>query len=836
MNPTTLLAGGAAFTLTVTGTNFISSSVVQWNGSARTTTLASSTSLQAAITAADIATAGTATVTVMNPAPGGGTSTGLSFTIANFIATQVNQAAQDIVFDAVNNVIYLSVPGTAAANGNTISVLNPTTAAITSSVPAGSNPDVLAISDNSQYLYAGIDGSSSVQRFTLPAVTKDISYPLGSNSSFGPYIALDLQVAPGAPQTTVVSLGNPSVSPIAQGGITIFDNATARPTTVPGFSGPNGGLFGSIQWGSAATVLYAANNEDSGFDFYSLAVNSSGVTLSQDFKGVFDSFSNRIHFDAGTNLIYADEGHVINPSTGLPAGNFNAAGRVATDSTLNTAFIVGPFSSGNLTIASFDMTHFTPIGSITIPNIAGGPVRMIRWGQNGLAFNTASIGTAGQVYLVKTNLVSMAPAFTVTPPPTPVLPPTPAANAPTISQLNPSSGVAGGASFTMTVNGTNFVSSSIVHWNGSARTTTFVSSTQLQAAITTADIASPGAASVTVSNPAGNGGLSAPSSFFVGASGGSSSAGTDFAVSVTNQATNDITYDPKNQVFYLSVPNTVPNGNMISVFDPVSLKIVGNQFAGSNPTTLAISDDSQFLYAGIDGSSSVQRFTLPSLGIDVNYSLGTAGFFGPQFALDLAVAPGAPHTTAVALGVFGAFPNGQGGIKVFDDTTARATGLNPADANNLCWGADATALFSTGELSTDLFVLSVGASGVSLNHDYAAAIGDARMHFDPGTKLVYSDSGHVVDPATGSAVGSFNTAGLMVPDSTLNTAFFIVPPFNSSSLTIDSFNLTTLSLVSSITIPNVTGTPQRLVRWGQNGLAFNTSGGQIVLIGGNFVH
>jgi len=110
------------------------------------------------------------------------------------------------------------------------------------------------------------------------------------------------------------------------------------------------------------------------------------------------------------------------------------------------------------------------------------------------------------------------------------------------------------------------------------------------------------------------------------------------------------------------------------------------------------------------------------------------------------------------------------------------------------------------------------------------------MHFDPGTKLVYSDSGHVVDPATGSAVGSFNTSGLMVPDSTLNMAFFIVPPFNSSSLTIDSFNLTTFSLVSSITIPNVTGTPQRLVRWGQNGLAFNTSGGQIVLIGGNFVH
>lgn len=83
LNANSATAGGTAFTLTVTGTNFLSSSVVQWNGSARPTTFASSTSLQAAITAADIAAGGTAMVTVFNPAPGGGTSSGLAFTINN---------------------------------------------------------------------------------------------------------------------------------------------------------------------------------------------------------------------------------------------------------------------------------------------------------------------------------------------------------------------------------------------------------------------------------------------------------------------------------------------------------------------------------------------------------------------------------------------------------------------------------------------------------------------------------------------------------------------------------------------------------------------------------
>jgi len=81
LSPASVTAGAAGFSLTVNGTGFISGSVVNWNGSARTTTYGSSTHLTAAITAADIATAGTAQVTVFNPAPGGGTSGAAAFTI-----------------------------------------------------------------------------------------------------------------------------------------------------------------------------------------------------------------------------------------------------------------------------------------------------------------------------------------------------------------------------------------------------------------------------------------------------------------------------------------------------------------------------------------------------------------------------------------------------------------------------------------------------------------------------------------------------------------------------------------------------------------------------------
>ena len=74
---------------------------------------------------------------------------------------------------------------------------------------------------------------------------------------------------------------------------------------------------------------------------------------------------------------------------------------------------------------------------------------------------------------------------------------------PTITSISSTSAIAGGPAFTLTVNGTNFVSGATVSFNGNARATTFVSSTQLTAAILASDIATAGNFNVTVTNPGG---------------------------------------------------------------------------------------------------------------------------------------------------------------------------------------------------------------------------------------------------------------------------------------------------------------------------------------------
>jgi M6 family metalloprotease-like protein len=74
-------------------------------------------------------------------------------------------------------------------------------------------------------------------------------------------------------------------------------------------------------------------------------------------------------------------------------------------------------------------------------------------------------------------------------------------NAPTITGLSPSVAPAGGPGLVLSVRGANFATNSVVRWNGTDRSTTFVSATELQAAILPADIATVGTRTVTVNTP-----------------------------------------------------------------------------------------------------------------------------------------------------------------------------------------------------------------------------------------------------------------------------------------------------------------------------------------------
>jgi hypothetical protein len=113
LNPSSLFSGAStATTVTVTGSGFVPSSVVQVNGTARATTFVSGTTLTFAATVADQATVATLAVTVVNPAPGGGTSTSAPLSIVQRPATPVITSVSPASFIVGSPTSSLTVIGT----------------------------------------------------------------------------------------------------------------------------------------------------------------------------------------------------------------------------------------------------------------------------------------------------------------------------------------------------------------------------------------------------------------------------------------------------------------------------------------------------------------------------------------------------------------------------------------------------------------------------------------------------------------------------------------------------------------------------------------------------
>jgi hypothetical protein len=89
ISPTSAEEGSGNVTLVVTGSSFLSTSVVEFNGAMLATTYVNSSKLTAVIPAADLKTPGTFLIRVFTPTPGGGLSNSLPFTVLGPVITSL---------------------------------------------------------------------------------------------------------------------------------------------------------------------------------------------------------------------------------------------------------------------------------------------------------------------------------------------------------------------------------------------------------------------------------------------------------------------------------------------------------------------------------------------------------------------------------------------------------------------------------------------------------------------------------------------------------------------------------------------------------------------------
>jgi hypothetical protein len=182
--PSSVAPGGSGLTLQVNGDGFDSHSVVRWNGNGRKTKYVSKHELTATILASDVASASTASVTVANPTPGGGTSSAVPFPV-RISSSTVSLTDQDwgvgnspvaIVTGVFNGH---GIPDLAVANqsSNTVSILlgegNGTFTPATT-LTTGNSPSALAVGD--------FNGDGNLDLIVANSADSSLSVFLGNGS------------------------------------------------------------------------------------------------------------------------------------------------------------------------------------------------------------------------------------------------------------------------------------------------------------------------------------------------------------------------------------------------------------------------------------------------------------------------------------------------------------------------------------------------------------------------------------------------------------------------------------------------------------------------------
>ena len=155
--------------------------------------------------------------------------------------------------------------------------------------------------------------------------------------------------------------------------------------------------------------------------------------------------------------------------------------------------------------------------------------------------------------------------------------------------------------------------------------------------------------------------------------------GTGASIRVVPLLVNDLIYDPWNQTIYASVPSRAGMyANSVVPINPET-GAIGNPIAvGNDPRRMALSDDGQFLYVGLDGEGAIRRINIASQSAELRFRLDQYAFL---LANSISVMPGQPRTIAVSRREIACCPTPQS-VAIYDDGIARAKAWK-RDARNI---------------------------------------------------------------------------------------------------------------------------------------------------------
>jgi uncharacterized repeat protein (TIGR01451 family) len=710
----------------------------------------------------------------------------------------LNINAADVVYSPTSQRVWSLV----STNG-TLVPTDPLLYQSEPAVPIGNAGFVqLATSGDGLYIHVANNGTNAifqpqpgagVYRFNTLSRSIDMMW---TNQG---YSVLDIKSMPGNSATVAVGWWQPGISPYERG-VFIYDNGIAR---------ANGGGGDSIEWAESTNRLYGNLLSLSPSDFYVMSVDASGLSTVKDYSPSIIG----AHFIAAAGLVFAGGG-VAEPERGIPLPG-TGGGSVAGSSSAGRFW---QFQSNPGRITAYDVATLLPIGSTIVPGVSNASGKLIPFSPNGFAFRANS----AQVAIARSSLVPSGPpsdlALTAATSGLPALVSNTFSCTLTISNLGPNivtnvalaqtlpinsmlTGVSGGGAWTQSTGGLVVWVSNLV---SGARATVKLSFTATNAGLAT--LTASATSDTTDSNQTNN---VTRLNISVGRAPGADS------VTVISQVTSDIGWDAAANRIVASVPNAQWElGNSLLSFNPLSGAFDSPIATGTEPDKLAVSANGQYVYAGLDADSSIQRVDISNRVADLKFPTGY------DYVSDIAVLPNNAHAVVATA---------HSTLAVYDDGVQRSNAIGPTEYNQNYFLALSSPSNCYETYPTGFRQITIDAGGAALlsdTRDTVVTYPDWEIHYGAGR--MFTPGGRVFDPAAGTNIATVPYSGLVAPDQTDWRVFYLTG--GGSTWSLNALDITNLQLINSVSITNVQGSPTRLIRWGTDGLAFRTTGGQIFLV------
>jgi DNA-binding beta-propeller fold protein YncE len=319
-----------------------------------------------------------------------------------FAIQQLTLPVRDVVYSALTEKLYVSVPSSGGAYANSVVAVDPATGTLGGAISVGLDPTKMAVSNDGRSLYVGINGAHAIQRIDLTTGIAAAPFALGSNPQYGAYVADDIAVVPGKPNTVAVALANQTVSPRHEG-VALYVDGMRLPDKTQRHTGPT-----ILEFCGADNTLYGYNTESSEFGLYRLVLNDTGVRAEMLARKLGVDFD--MDLACADGLLYPSSGRVTNPRTLTLVGTYRRLSfyeaAIAVDAGRERAYIFGGDSdafsgNGSGTLYVYQQRSFQLVETHTFQPVRGAARTLIQASANTLALMTRVHGDHdGRLYLL----------------------------------------------------------------------------------------------------------------------------------------------------------------------------------------------------------------------------------------------------------------------------------------------------------------------------------------------------------------------------------------------------------------------------------------------------